>query len=180
MRIISGSRRGKRLQALEGEQVRPTTDMVKESLFNILQFAVEGRRFLDLFAGSGQIALEALSRGAASAVLVDRSEAALKVIRRNVQATAFENEAKVVKADFASFLRSERGRFDIAFLDPPYRTGILEKALPMTAERMNDGGVIVCEHPVDEEVLEAAGEFKKQKSYRYGKLMLTVYRREAQ
>ncbi len=176
MRIITGSKRGKKLVTLEGEQVRPTTDRVKESLFNILQFQLEGRRFLDLFAGSGQIGLEALSRGAAFAVFVDSSKESIRVVEKNLQSTGFESQAKVVMADYASYLRGCRERFDIAFLDPPYHAGLLEKALPEVAERMNPGGVILCEHPKDENLPETAGMFVRQKCYRYGKIMLTAYR----
>lgn len=176
MRIITGSKRGKKLITLEGEQVRPTTDRVKESLFNILQFQLEGRRFLDLFAGSGQIGLEALSRGAALAVFVDASKDSIRVVEKNVQSTGLGDRSKVVTADFQSYLRGCRERFDIAFLDPPYRMGLLEKALPLVAERMNPGGVLLCEHPKDETLPESAGDFLQHKSYRYGKIMLTAYR----
>lgn len=176
MRIITGTHRGKKLITLEGEQVRPTTDRVKESLFNILQFQLEGRRFLDLFAGSGQIGLEALSRGAALAVFVDASKDSIRVVEKNIQSTGLGDRAKVVTADFAAYLRGCRERFDVAFLDPPYRTGLLERALPMTAERMNPGGVILCEHPKEEALPEKVGHFVLHKSYRYGKILLSAYR----
>lgn len=177
MRIITGSKRGKKLVTLEGEQVRPTTDRVKESLFNILQFQLEGRRFLDLFAGSGQIGLEALSRGAAQCVFVDASKESIRVVEKNVQSTGMGDRAKVVSSDFAVYLSGCREHFDIAFLDPPYRSGLLERALPLVAQKMNPGGVILCEHPKDEVLPETAGEFVQFRSYRYGKIMLTSYRR---
>ncbi len=178
MRIITGSRRGKKLKTLEGNAVRPTPDHVKEALFNILQFNVEGRVFLDLFAGSGQMGLEAISRGADHAVFVDSSKASCAVVQENIRATGFEAQARVVNADFAAFLLRNTERFDIAFLDPPYRTGTLEKALPAVAGHMNRGGVVVCEHPTDESVPERAGEFVRVRDYRYGKILLTVYRHE--
>ncbi len=177
MRIITGSKRGKKLITLEGEQVRPTTDRVKESLFNILQFQLEGRRFLDLFAGSGQIGLEALSRGAVLCVFVDASKESVRVVEKNVQSTGMGDRAKVVGSDFAAYLSGCRERFDIAFLDPPYHSGLLERALLLTAQRMNPGGVILCEHPKDETLPETAGEFELFRSYRYGKIMLTSYQR---
>ncbi len=176
MRIISGSKRGKKLFALEGVEVRPTSDRVKESLFDILQFSIEGKRFLDLFAGSGQVGLEALSRGTSQAVMVDVSRDSLKIVEKNTAATGFTDRAKIVQADFAAFLRGERGVFDIAFLDPPYRKGLLQQALPLTAERMAPGGVIVCEHPREEELPESAGRFLKARTYCYGKVALSVYR----
>lgn len=106
MRIITGSKRGKKLVTLEGEQVRPTTDRVKESLFNILQFQLEGRKFLDLFAGSGQIGLEALSRGAALCVFVDSAKESIRVVEKNIQSTGLGDRAKVVGSDFAAYLRA--------------------------------------------------------------------------
>lgn len=175
MRIITGSKRGKKLSALEGEQVRPTTDRVKESLFTILQFQLEGRRFLDLFAGSGQIGLEALSRGAAQAVFVDLSRDSIRVVEQNIKACGFRDSAKVVQSDFAAYLRGTREKFDVAFLDPPFRSGLLEQALPLAAGAMNPGGILVCEHPRDEALPEEAGPFRKYREYRYGKIMLTTY-----
>lgn len=175
MRIITGTHRGKKLLTLEGEQVRPTTDRVKESLFNILQFQLEGRRFLDLFAGSGQIGLEALSRGAAQAVFVDLSRDSIRVVERNIKACGFQDSARVVQSDFAAYLRSTREKFDVAFLDPPFRSGLLEQALPLAAGAMNPGGILVCEHPRDEALPEEAGPFRKYREYRYGKIMLTTY-----
>lgn len=176
MRIITGAARGKKLQQLEGERVRPTPDRVKEALFNIIQFDLEGRRVLDLFAGSGQLGLEALSRGAQEAVFVDSSRDSIAVVEKNIAATGLGDKAKVMNLDFASFLSRRPQAFDIAFLDPPYRTGLLQQALPMVVAAMNPGGTIVCEHPSDEELPETAGDFAKGRSYRYGKILLTVYR----
>lgn len=176
MRIISGSKRGKRLISLEGEHTRPTTDRIKEALFDILQFNVEGRRFLDLFAGSGQIGLEALSRGAACAVLVDNFRDSVRVIEKNIAAAGFNDKARLVRADFEMYLKSTQDTFDIVFLDPPYKTGLLQRALPLVAEKTAPGGVIFCEHPREEEQPEHAGAFVKHKSYRYGSIMLTSYR----
>jgi len=179
MRIITGSRRGKKLKTLEGNAVRPTPDHIKESLFNILQFDIEGRTFLDLFAGSGQIGLEALSRGADHAVFVDSAKASCAVVQDNIRTTDFAAQAKVVQADYASFLLRNTELFDIAFLDPPYRTGTLEKALLAVAEHMRQGGVIICEHPTDEAIPDRAGAFVRVKDYRYGKILLTAYRHES-
>lgn len=179
MRIITGSRRGKKLKTLEGNAVRPTPDHVKESLFNILQFDVEGRVFLDLFAGSGQIGLEALSRGAERAVFVDSAKASCAVVQDNIRTTELAAQARVVNSDYASFLLRNTERFDIAFLDPPYRTGTLEKALLAVTPHMNRGGIVICEHPTDEPLPDQAGEFVRTKEYRYGKILLTAYRHES-
>ena len=178
MRIITGSRRGRKLKTLPGDAVRPTPDRVKEALFNILQFDLEGRVFLDLFAGSGQIGLEALSRGAKRAVFVDSAKASCGVVLENIHTTGFENEAQVMNAEYASYLLRCTETFDIAFLDPPYYQGYIESALKTLPDKMNRGGVIVCEHPVDEEVPEQAGRFTRRKDYRYGKIIITTYREE--
>lgn len=176
MRIITGSARGRKLITLEGSDVRPTSEMVKESLFNILQFGIEGRSFLDMFAGSGQIGLEALSRGAESAVFVDSSKRSVGVIETNMENSGLAG-GKVVCADSVMYVKRTPEKFDVAFLDPPYSTGVLEKALEAVTGAMNEGGVIICEHPSEEKLPEEVNEFRKVKDYRYGRIMLTSYRR---
>lgn len=178
MRIITGIARGRRLVTLEGEEVRPTSDRVKEAVFSILHFELEGRRFLDLFAGSGQMGLEALSRGAGSCVFVDASRDSVAVVRENLNRTGLQANAQVVNMDFAAYLHSNTGMFDIAFLDPPYYQGYLTQALSTLPEKINRGGVIVCEHPADEAVPDRAGRFNQRKDYRYGKIIITTYREE--
>ncbi len=178
MRVITGTARGRRLITLEGEDVRPTTDRVKEALFSIIQFEIEGRKILDLFAGSGQLGIEALSRGAKSAVFVDLSKKSVEVVKQNLESTGLGKNAIVLNTDSIAFAASRADRYDVAFLDPPYRTGLLQKALPLTANIMNEGGVIVCEAPFDEELPETAGNFKMTKEYKYGKIKLVTYRFE--
>lgn len=175
MRVITGIQKGKRLRTLEGNDVRPTTDRVKEGIFSALQFGIEGRRFLDLFAGSGQMGIEAVSRGAKEAVLVDSSKKALQVIKENVKICNFENSTRVVSGNAQSFLRSNRELFDIAFLDPPYRQGILEEVFPLVCENMKKTGVILCEHPVDEKIFEKYGDFYLDRQYRYGKIVVSSF-----
>ncbi len=176
MRVITGLARGKRLATQTGESVRPTPERVKEALFSALQFQIEGRRVLDLFAGSGQLGIEALSRGAKQAVFVDASKDSVAIVQANLENTGLTDNARVKNMDFAAFLMQNRDPFDLAFLDPPYRTGLLQRALPMTAEIMNKGGTIVCESPSDEEIPEIAGDFVRVRSYRYGKIVLTLFR----
>lgn len=178
LRVITGSARGRRLIALEGDDVRPTTDKVKEALFSIIQFEIEGRKVLDLFAGSGQLGIEALSRGAKSAVFVDASRRSIEVIKENIENTGFTKSAVVLNTDAISFAATRAEKYDIAFLDPPYRTGLLQRALPLVSGIMNEGGVIVCEAPFDEEIPEKAGDFVMTKEYKYGKIKLATYRRE--
>lgn len=176
MRVITGIARGRRLETLSGDDVRPTTDRVKEAVFSIIQFDIEGRRFLDLFAGSGQMGIEALSRGASLAVFTDTAQAAVDTVKRNLTCCGLMEKSRVVRQDFESFLKHTSDKFDIAFLDPPYRQGILQKALPLVVEAMSDAGIIICEHPVDETLPESAGKFNFRKVYRYGKINITVYR----
>lgn len=176
MRVITGSARGRRLITLEGDDVRPTTDIVKEALFSIIQFEIEGRKVLDLFGGCGQLAIEALSRGAHSAVIVDASKKSVEVIRKNLETTGFTKQAVVINSDALAFLSKRSEKYDIAFLDPPYSKGILEKALERISDVMNEGGVVICEAPFKDELPEKAGTFQMTKKYRYGKTGLFVYR----
>ncbi len=180
MRVITGSARGKRLMTVPGNDlVRPTSEKVKEAVFSSIQFDIEGRRVLDLFAGSGQLGIEALSRGAESAVFIDASDVSVKVIKQNLTGTVFENRATVLKSDFKSFLARTRETFDIAFLDPPYNAGILENALFGVSEIMSDYGIIVCEHPKEITLPETAGRFKLYRIYKFGKIAVSVFKKEA-
>lgn len=175
MRVITGKAGGRKLETLNGNDVRPTTDMVKEAVFSIIQFDIEGRGFLDLFAGSGQMGIEALSRGAQKAIFVDASKNSLAVIKRNLEATGLINGAEVVNSDSISFLKRCDEHFDIAYLDPPYRKGLLQKVLEILPMFMNNSGKIICEHPHDEKLPESVGKFTVKRHYRYGKIMLTLY-----
>lgn len=176
MRVITGIARGRRLDTLEGEDVRPTTDRVKEAIFSVIQFETEGRRFLDLFAGSGQMGIEAISRGAKEACFVDSSKKSVAAIKRNLKSTKFELQSKVFQMDFHSFLAMNQDEFDIVFLDPPYKTGLLQEALESVVECVKDTGVIIAENPLDEELAESYGEFMLDRKYRYGKIKVSIYR----
>ena len=146
MRAITGTARGKRLKTLEGLDVRPTSDKVKEAVFSIIQFDLPGAKVLDLFAGSGQLGIEALSRGAESCVFTDTNKS-----------------AAAVKAD-------------IALLDPPYSKGLIEPALKLLSEKLNAGGIAVCEHEAGLELPEKIGRLTKHREYGYGKTVaLTTY-----
>lgn len=178
MRIISGSARGRRLQTLAGNDVRPTTDKVKEAIFSAIQFDIEGRRFLDLFAGSGQMGLEALSRGAVSAVFVDSANESVKVLKENVTVTGFSENSKIYRADALTFLATSNETFDIAYLDPPYGGELLVKALNGVCKKMSDYGIIICEHPPEVTLPDTVGDFTVFKRYRYGKINVTNYKKE--
>lgn len=177
MRVITGTARGRKLAALEGVEVRPTTDMVKEAMFSILQFEVEGANVLDLFAGSGQLGIEALSRGARACVFVDSSRDSQNITRQNLQHTGLSSAARVAAMDYAAFLRSTKDTFDIALLDPPYEKGLAADALPLLVDKMSPGGAILCESRKGEPMPERVGEFAIHRTYRYGKIALTLYRR---
>lgn len=147
MRIITGSARGISLFTLAGENTRPTSERAKEAVFSMLQFEIEGRRVLDLFAGSGQMALEALSRGASFAVLVDKSREAVGVIEKNVAKTKMSEKCRVICSDSMDYLKKQKDRFDIIWLDPPYDSGLLRKSLGLLLEGdfLKPSTILVCE-----------------------------------
>lgn len=183
MRVITGSARGRRLKEIEGLETRPTTDRVKEALFSVIQFDIEGRRVLDLFAGSGQLGLEAVSRGAEHAVLVDQSREAVAIIDRNARKTRLEGACTVICADFAAYLRARRGRdaFDIIFLDPPYAMRAVPAAVEeiCKARALKPNGLIICESGEPDPLGYATGtalsaRFTRLKEVKYGKAYVTV------
>ncbi len=176
MRVITGSARGKRLVTVSGNDiVRPTGEKVKEALFSSIQFDIEGRHVLDLFAGSGQLGIEALSRGAESATFVDCNDASLKAVKQNLENTGLGSKSAVHKSDYATFAMRCTQKFDIAFLDPPYKAGILEDAVSKVIPLMSDYGKIFCEHPTELKMPEKIDSFAVTKIYRYGKTLVTVY-----
>ena len=181
MRVITGTARGRKLKELPGLDTRPTTDKVKESIFNIVQFDVEGRRVLDLFAGTGQLGIEALSRGAEQCVFVDASKEAARIIKENVSLTGFADRARVTQGDAMSFLTSCREKFGLAFLDPPYASDLLDQALERMAaiDIMTENGIIVCESALEKVLPDLSGPYERGREYRYGKIKLTLYRRQA-
>ena len=179
MRVITGSARGRRLKELEGLETRPPTGKVQEALFSVIQFDIEGRRVLDLFAGTGQLGIEALSRGAECAVFVERRRDALQVIRENLEACGMTDKARVVNGDAMSYLKSGE-KFDLIFLDPPYASGLLEQALEeiVRFDICRRHGIIVAESAADKTLPPLAGPYALYREYRYGKIKLTVYHRD--
>ena len=177
MRIITGTARGKKIAAPAGLETRPTSELVKEAVFSMVQFEIEGARVLDLFAGSGQMGLEALSRGARSCVFVDNGKAAQRVLADNLENTGFLTVGRIVRSDALTYLRNAAGGpFDFAFVDPPYQAGLLEKVLPLTADAMTENGVIICETSMDTVLPDTAGDFVLYRKYRYGKTQVAQYR----
>ena len=180
MRVITGKARGVTLKTPEGMHTRPTADRVKEALFSIIQFEVPSARILDLFGGTGQLGIEALSRGAKSAVFVDEREDACRLIKENLRRTKLEQEGRVVRSDYLAYLKTCRERFDIIFLDPPYAEVFLENSLKQITEIdiLQSGGIIVAERPLGKELPWEFSGFTRTKDYKYGKTLLTLYRKD--
>ena len=180
MRVITGKARGVQLKTPEGMLTRPTADRVKEALFSIINFDLPGASVLDLFGGTGQLGIEALSRGANSAVFVDQREDACKIIRENLRRTKLESQGRVVRSDYLDYLRRSREKFDIILLDPPYAEVFLENALKCITEIdiLKSDGIIVAERPVEKELPFEFEGFTRSKDYKYGKTLLTIYRKD--
>ena len=180
MRVVAGKARGTVLKTPDGIATRPTADRVKEALFSIIQFELPTAKVLDLFGGSGQLGIEALSRGASNAVFVDSREEACRLIRENLKRTNLAGQAKVVRSDYLAYLRQCKEMFDIIILDPPYAEVFLENALKMITEIdiLETGGIIVAERPVGKELPSEVSGFVRSKDYKYGNTLLTLYRKQ--
>ena len=182
MRVITGKAKGIVLKTPDGLQTRPTAERVKEALFSMIQFEIPGATVLDLFAGTGQLGIEALSRGAKHAVFVDAGESACKLIRENLRKTKLDSQAQVIKSDYLAYLRSSKNKFSIIFLDPPYAEAFLENSLKMITEIdiLQSGGIIIAERPLEKELSLDFPGYSRSKDYKYGKTLITVYRKEEQ
>lgn len=180
MRVITGKARGVNLKTPEGLTTRPTADRVKEALFSVINFDIPNARVLDLFGGTGQLGIEALSRGAKSAVFVDAGEPACALIRENLRRTKLENQAVVIRADYLAYLSRCKEKFDIIFLDPPYAEVFLENSIKSITEIdiLQSGGIIVCERPLGKELPWEYPGFSRSKDYKYGKTLITLYRKD--
>ena len=179
MRVTTGLARGRKLVAPQGLDTRPSSDMTKQAVFNIVQNYVEGSTFLDLFAGSGQMGIEALSRGAARCTFVDQRKDAAALVRENLKLTGLTGQGKVVQGDSISYLMSCREKFHVIFLDPPYQSGLLEQAMAAIAafDILREHGIMICESPLEQVLPDLSQPYERGKDYRYGKIKLTVYRR---
>ena len=177
MRVITGSARGRKLKEPQGFDIRPTTDQVKEAIFNICQFDVEGRRVLDLFGGTGQLGIEAKSRGAAQVDIVDAARDSIRLIRENVKSVGLD--VRVIQADAIDYLRG-CGIYDLIFIDPPYDSGLAEKALAQIKafDILSNGGIIICETRAETELSAPEPPYFLKKQYRYGKVKLTTFTKE--
>lgn len=183
MRIIAGTARGRQLKAPPGLHTRPTTDRVKEAVFSIIQFQVPGARVLDLFAGSGQLGLECLSRGAESCLFCDNDRAALRAVGQNITACGVQDRCTVFAGDFRSAVAGHSpGSFDIILLDPPYGGKMLEDALRAIEQFdiLAARGIIVCESACGDKVYIPAAPYEKLREYRYGSTAITTLMRNAE
>ena len=179
MRVITGKARGVALKTPEGLTTRPTADRVKEALFSIINFDIPDAEVLDLFGGTGQLGIEALSRGAKSAVFVDAGEPACRLIRENLKRTRLEAQARVVRSDYLAYLERTKEQFDIILLDPPYAEVFLESAIKKITEIdiLRQNGIIVAERPLGKELPWEFPGYDRSKDYKYGNTLLTIYRK---
>ena len=179
MRVISGTVGGRKLKSPDGDAVRPTTDHVKQAMFNIIQFDLEGRRVLDLFAGTGQLGIEALSRGAREVVFTDQSGTSVSLVKENLKKCGFS--AKVIKTDAISYL-SRGERFDIIFVDPPYDSGLYIPVLEQikAVDNLTEGGIIICETRSGEALPDLQPPYRKIREKQYGSVQICIYTREVQ
>lgn len=180
MRIVAGAFRGRRLNTPKGLKTRPTSDRVREAIFNIIAPHLAGARVLDLFAGTGAMGLEALSRGAESAVFVDESSDAVRLIRSNVTLCGVEDRTRIVQGSVEQALKricSAGDLFDVIFLDPPYGKGYVEKALPHAAAAARLEALAVAEHHVKDVLPESAGGWARFRERRYGDTVISFFSR---
>jgi 16S rRNA (guanine966-N2)-methyltransferase len=178
VRVIAGTLLGRRLEAPPGRATRPTEDRVRTSLFDLLGPVPEGARVLDLFAGTGALAIEALSRGAGSAVLVERDAAAIRALRKNVETLGLVARVRVLASDALTAPVRGDGPFDFVFLDPPYGSDLAERALPLAVGLLARGGIAALEDDARKDPLPTPEGTTEWKSRRYGDTRITLYRKE--
>lgn len=178
MRVIAGTYKGRKLESPDNYDIRPTTDKAKEAMFSILANQMWGARVLDVFAGTGALGIEALSRGADSCLFVDHSRQSASLIRRNLEACGIGKEGRVVTGDYRRVLSSLEGPYDIILMDPPYNKGLLDDAFALLRQQdlLAEEGIIVCEHRKEEEIPEEIHGFTREKERRYGIVKLSIYR----
>ena len=176
MRIVAGKYKGRTLLAFDGDKIRPTSDKVRESLFNILQCQIFGAKFLDLFCGTGAMGIEALSRGAQKVAFNDYSRESLSLLKKNLEKVKVEDSFEITNYDAVSFVKNTTEKFDIIFLDPPYKSGLGEKCLPFIDKILSDNGIAILEDEI-----EWSGEISGLIPYdkrKYGRVHLTFFKKE--
>ena len=180
LRVIGGEFKGRKLRSLRGDSIRPTADRVREAIFNILSADLRTSAVLDLFAGTGALGIEALSRGAASVVFADNSKPAISVIKRNIEICALQNRTQVLNWNIAKNLncfRNVRSAFDLVFMDPPYNKALIEPALANLHDSgcLKDGARITIEHSVGESLAGFPGPFQLADQRKYGKTLVSFF-----
>lgn len=175
MRVITGMAKGIKLETLEGMDVRPTTDKVKEAIFSSIQFDLYDSLILDLFAGSGQLGIEALSRGAKSAVFVDNSKKSIEIVRKNLEKTKLTDLSQLFCMNSMDYIKLSDKKFDFIFLDPPYNKGILNEILPLLSDKLNDKGQIICEYEQNLNLPDKIKNLRLKKDYKYGKIKVSIF-----
>ena len=178
MRVISGAARGKKLKTPPHFDIRPTADRVKEAVFSVIHFDLPGAKVLDLFAGCGQLGIEAISRGAVLAVMIDSAKDAAELIKENVTACGFLSNVRIAQMDALSYIESCHEEFNVIFLDPPYDTELVDLALPKIERILSSDGIVVCETETGKKLLEQYGKLKMHRKYKYGKVLVTTYKKE--
>lgn len=179
MRVITGTARGIPLKTPDGLNTRPTADRVKEAIFSIIQFDIPGATVLDLFGGTGQLGIEALSRGASKTVFVDAGDSACKLIKENLKRTKLEQKSTVIRSDYMEYLNKSKETFQIIFLDPPYAEVFLENALNKLSQIdiLQCGGIIVTERPYGKDLKWDDNAFQRSKDYKYGNTVITIFKK---
>ena len=173
LRITTGIAKGKRIETLEGEATRPTSERIKQAIFSSIQFDIEERRVLDLFAGSGQLGLEAMSRGAKSVSFVDSAREAMDIVKKNAKATGFFEDCRYIVSDWRNYIRKASGRdkYDLVFIDPPYSSECCSDAIKRLAEAelLEGGAIVVLESGTEDIDIAEFLDFELIKSTHYGK-----------
>lgn len=185
MRVISGKARGLKLDTPKNQDVRPTTDRVKESLFNIINSYIIDSNILDLFAGTGSLGIECLSRGAKNCVFVDKSKDSINIVKSNVKKARVENESTILNVDFKDALKrlsTQNQKFDVIFMDPPYYENMFIECLKIIDkfDLLDENGIIVVEHDTKDLFEDKIGRFNKSREKKYGNTTLTFYKLEEQ
>ncbi len=178
IKVISGNIHGLKLESAKNEDLRPTKDRVKESLFDILRFDIADKTFLDLFGGTGQIGIEAFSHGAKKVIIVEMQKNSFSMIKRNISKIKNSHNIELFRADALEFLKNSQLNIDIAFLDPPYNNvDLLEKSLELTAQLISENGIIITETLSLQNVQNKIKDFSLQKRYKYGNISLNLYKK---
>lgn len=179
MRVIAGTAKKKPLCTTAQDTMQPTIDRVKEALFSRIQFDLQERVCLDLFAGSGQLGIEALSRGARSCDFIELTREAADCIRKNIASCGFERQSRLICTDALEYIKNTDVQYDLVFLDPPFHHGILPVVLPLVERKLCAGGIVYCESKTDEPELPVVPGLEQYAQSHYGTIRTTFYRKAA-